>query len=73
MAAAYIEHEGDMDTIIEHVMCATVDDVERFTQILNELIEAEEIPKFKAFTKEKESKKKERKRRVSCFYSSVFC
>ncbi|XP_050404664.2 dnaJ homolog subfamily C member 9 [Patella vulgata] len=61
---AYIDAEGDMDVIIDSVLCATVDDEQRFRDILADLIKKKEIPKFKAFTNEKKSKKNARKQKA---------
>ena len=61
---AYLEHEGDMDIILESVMCATIDDEERFVKILKNLIKKGDLPEFTAFTKESKRKRAERKKRV---------
>lgn len=60
---AYLQSEGDMDEIMDSVMCATVDDEVRFTKILKDLIKKKEIPDYPAFTKESKAKKTARKRR----------
>ncbi|XP_061183153.1 dnaJ homolog subfamily C member 9-like [Saccostrea echinata] len=63
LKTAYIECEGDMDGIIDSVMCATIEDEARFTKILKQLIRKKEIPDFPAFSKEGKKKKAERKRK----------
>ena len=65
LKAAYLDYEGDMDAILENVMCATVDDDERFRKIIKELISKENLPKFPAFVNEGKKKKRARKEKVS--------
>lgn len=64
LKSAYIENEGNMDDIIDTVLCATIDDEPRFTKTLKGLIKKKEIPDFPAFSKEGKSKKNARKRKV---------
>ncbi|XP_072019953.1 dnaJ homolog subfamily C member 9-like [Amphiura filiformis] len=61
---AYLEHEGDMEKILEDVMCSTKEDEPRFRKILNKLIKKKEIPEFETLTKEDTKKQKERKRKA---------
>lgn len=60
----YLKFKGDMNKIMECVCCATLDDEERFSKILKELIDSGEIPDYPAFTKEPKRKKLARKRKV---------
>merc|ERR1712168_1650388 len=53
---AYIKHKGNLDKIMDSVMCATLDDEDRFVEILNQMILDQEIKPYKAF--KNESKKK---------------
>jgi DnaJ family protein C protein 9 len=62
---AYEEAEGDMDVIMDSVLCCTADDEERFTNILKDLIQQGELTDYKAFSKEFKKKKTARQRRVS--------
>ena len=64
LKSAYMDFEGDMDAILENVLCATIDDEGRFRKILQKCIKDGEVPKYPAFTTETKSKKKERKRKV---------
>lgn len=64
LKSAYLDSEGNMDEIIDSVLCATIDDEARFTKILKGLIKKKEIPDFPAFSKEGKTKKSERKRKV---------
>lgn len=66
---AYLEFEGDMDEIMENVLCCTAEDEERFVETLEELISAGELPDFDAFSKESKKKKAARKRKV--FYDKI--
>lgn len=64
LKAAYLEFEGDMDQIMDNVLCCTLDDEERFIQTLQELINEGELPEFDSFTKESKKKKAARKRKA---------
>ncbi|XP_073235225.1 dnaJ homolog subfamily C member 9-like [Porites lutea] len=64
LKAAYLDYEGDMDAILENVMCATVDDDERFRKVIKELILKENLPKFPAFVNEGKKKKRARKEKA---------
>ncbi|XP_074653190.1 dnaJ homolog subfamily C member 9-like [Tubulanus polymorphus] len=62
---AYLKYEGDMDKIMQCVLCANViDDEPRLTEILNNLIKSQEIPDFPKFSKETTKKKERRKRKA---------
>lgn len=65
LMSAYLDYQGDMDAILENVLCATVDDDERFRGIIEQLISTEDLPKFPAFANEGKKKKKVRKQKVS--------
>ena len=65
LKAAYLDYEGDMDTIMENVLCATIEDEDRFREIIEKLISEEDLPKFPAFANEGKKKKKARKQKVS--------
>ncbi|KAK7092638.1 hypothetical protein V1264_008354 [Littorina saxatilis] len=65
LKTAYIDAEGDMDIIMDSVLCSTPEDEERFTQILQDLTKDKELPEFKAFTKESKKKKSARQRRAA--------
>ncbi|KAL6960047.1 DnaJ subfamily C member 9, partial [Sarracenia purpurea var. burkii] len=58
---AYINHEGDMDCILEYVLFSNPDDEPRLCEIINEWISDEEVPAFTKFTKEPKAKKMRRK------------
>lgn len=58
---AYLESEGDMDAIIDNVICATVDDEPRFTEILVGWIKEGKVPDFEKFSHETKENKKKRK------------
>ena len=59
---AYVESEGDMGQIIDTIMCAREEDEERFRELINEMIKAKEVKKYKAFTKSNKAEKENRKR-----------
>ena len=65
LKAAYLDYEGDMDSILENVLCATIEDEERFREIIEQLIVKEDLPKFPAFVNEGKKKKKARRQKVS--------
>jgi len=61
---AYMEAEGDMDTIIDTVLCATPEDEPRFAEKIQGWIDSESVPMFDKFSHEtKENKSKRKKRR----------
>ena len=72
LRSAYLDYEGDMDAILENVLCSTIDDGERFRKIIQDLISKEDLPTFPAFVNEDKKKKKARKQKVSKKYWSVF-
>jgi len=51
----YLKFEGDMNLIMDSMILSTEEDYERFKNILNDLIERKEIPKMKAFNKQRDS------------------
>ncbi|KAI1416526.1 DnaJ domain-containing protein [Hypoxylon sp. FL1857] len=58
---AYEEHKGNMDKIYESVMLSDVlEDDERFRAIIDEAIANEDVPAFKAYTKESKKSKEAR-------------
>ena len=60
---AYLEAEGDMDQILDSVMCAKVEDEARFRVILDQMIKDKEVEKFAAYKKDK--KKEEKRKRAA--------
>lgn len=62
LKAAYVEGEGNMDFMLDNVLCCTLDDEERFSEIIRQWIEEGSVPAFKAFTKESDKSKKRRKK-----------
>ncbi|PFX19374.1 dnaJ homolog subfamily C member 9-like [Stylophora pistillata] len=64
LRSAYLDYEGDMDTILENVLCSTIGDYERFRIIIQDLISKEDLPTFPAFANEDKKKKKSRKQKA---------
>ena len=64
LKSAYVQCEGNMEGILENVMCATEDDEARFRKILQNAIDTDELPAFDNFTKEDKKKKRARKQKV---------
>ncbi|NXU51372.1 DNJC9 protein, partial [Turnix velox] len=62
--AAYMDFEGDMDQIMESLLCADYTDEPRIRKILEKAIESGEVPSYKAFVKETKQKMMARKRRA---------
>ncbi|NXI40542.1 DNJC9 protein, partial [Galbula dea] len=62
--AAYVDFEGDMDGIMESVLCVDYTDEPRIRKIIEKAIDAGEVPSYKAFVKESKQKMIARKRRV---------
>ncbi|XP_076437188.1 dnaJ homolog subfamily C member 9-like [Babylonia areolata] len=65
LKTAYLEAEGDMDVIMDSVLCSCPDDEQRFTGILTSLIHQGELPSFNAFTKESKRKRTARRNRAT--------
>ncbi|XP_008942634.1 PREDICTED: dnaJ homolog subfamily C member 9, partial [Merops nubicus] len=61
---AYLDFEGDMDRIMESVLCVDYTDEPRIRKIIEEAIEAGEVPSYKAFVKESKRKMSARKRQA---------
>ncbi|KFP75666.1 DnaJ subfamily C member 9, partial [Apaloderma vittatum] len=61
---AYVDFKGNMDRIMESVLCADYTDEERIRQAIEAAIEAGEVPSYKSFVQESKQKKMARKRRV---------
>ena len=64
LKSAYLDGDGDMDYIMDNVLCATQDDEARFSDVIKKWIAAGEAPDLKKFSKESAKRKKERKRRA---------
>ncbi|NXT22306.1 DNJC9 protein, partial [Syrrhaptes paradoxus] len=62
--AAYVNFEGDMDRIMESVLCVTHTDELRIRRIIEKAIDSGEVPSYKAFVKESKKKQSSRKRRA---------
>jgi len=62
---AYLDNNGDMDHILDSIMCSTIQDEPRFREILEGMIESGDVPSFDSFTNEKPTKSAARKRKVS--------
>lgn len=62
LKTAYVDGEGDMDYILDNVLCCTLDDEDRFTEIIKGWIKEGSVPDFQAFTKETVKVKKARKK-----------
>ncbi|NXQ58547.1 DNJC9 protein, partial [Anthoscopus minutus] len=62
--AAYMNFKGDMDRIMESVLCVDYTDEPRIREMIEEAIGSGELPSFKAFVRESKQKKMARRRRV---------
>jgi len=62
--AAYLDYEGNMESVLENMLCATIEDEDRFREIIETLILKENLPKFPAFVNERKEKAKARKQRA---------
>ncbi|KAL8608037.1 hypothetical protein ACOMHN_023853 [Nucella lapillus] len=65
LKSAYVEAEGDMDIVMDSVLCSTPDDEPRYADLLRDLIKAGDLPEFKAFTCESKKKKATRQKRAT--------
>eukprot|EP01103_Thecamoeba_quadrilineata_P008008 TRINITY_DN1780_c0_g1_i1.p1 TRINITY_DN1780_c0_g1~~TRINITY_DN1780_c0_g1_i1.p1 ORF type:complete len:184 (-),score=45.98 TRINITY_DN1780_c0_g1_i1:166-717(-) len=62
---AYRTSKGDMDRILDKVLLSTVDDEERFREIIRDAIKNKEVSEFKKFTKEPKAKALARKKKAN--------
>ncbi|XP_009994711.1 PREDICTED: dnaJ homolog subfamily C member 9 [Chaetura pelagica] len=62
--AAYVDSEGDMDRIMDSLLCVDYTDEPRIREVIEKAIESGEVPSYKAFVKESKQKKMARKRRA---------
>ncbi|XP_010292430.1 PREDICTED: dnaJ homolog subfamily C member 9, partial [Phaethon lepturus] len=62
--AAYVDFEGDMDRIMESVLCVDYTDEPRIRKIIEKAITSGEVPSYKGFVKESKQKMIARKRRA---------
>lgn len=62
LKSAYIDYEGDMDQVLDHVLCSTIDDEPRFHDLIKDWIKSGEVPSFPAFRKETAKKRQKRRR-----------
>ncbi|NXC27930.1 DNJC9 protein, partial [Campylorhamphus procurvoides] len=62
--AAYLNFKGDMDRIMENVMCVDYTDEPRIRAMIEQAIDSGELPSFKAFVRESKQKMMSRRRRV---------
>lgn len=69
--AAYMDFEGDMDRIMESVLCVDYTDEPRIRKIIEKAIDAGEVPSYKAFVKESKQKMAARKRRVGYIHEGA--
>lgn len=65
LKTAYVEFEGDMEEVINSVMCSTYEDEQRFSKIIKDWIKKKEVPDFPKFSKESKKSRENRKRKVS--------
>ncbi|NWI91310.1 DNJC9 protein, partial [Pitta sordida] len=61
---AYLDFKGDMDRIMETVLCAHYTDEPRIREMIERAIEAGELPSYKAFVQESKQKIMSRRRRA---------
>ncbi|NXT75733.1 DNJC9 protein, partial [Zapornia atra] len=62
--AAYVDFEGDMDRIMESVLCVDYTDEPRLRKIIEKAIDSGEVPSYQGFVKESKQKTVSRKRRA---------
>uniref|UniRef100_A0A5F7Z8P3 DnaJ heat shock protein family (Hsp40) member C9 n=1 Tax=Macaca mulatta TaxID=9544 RepID=A0A5F7Z8P3_MACMU len=61
---AYLDFKGDMDQIMESVLCVQYTEEPRIRSIIQQAIDTGEIPSYNAFVKESKQKMNARKRRA---------
>ncbi|XP_075389840.1 dnaJ homolog subfamily C member 9 isoform X2 [Tenrec ecaudatus] len=61
---AYLDFKGDMDRIMESVLCVQYTEEPRIRNIIQQAIDAGEVPSYQAFVREPKQKMSARKRRA---------
>ncbi|KAK2492959.1 hypothetical protein MC885_019157 [Smutsia gigantea] len=61
---AYLDFKGDMDKIMESVLCVQYTEEPRIRSIIQQAIDAGEVPSYNIFVKESKQKMNARKRRA---------
>ncbi|XP_078499229.1 dnaJ homolog subfamily C member 9 [Lissotriton helveticus] len=61
---AYVDFEGDMDRIMESVLCVTYKDEPRIRKIIQAAIDSGEVSAYDTFVKEPKKKRTDRKKRA---------
>lgn len=61
---AYLDFKGDMDQIMESVLCVQYTEEPRIRNIIQQAIDAREVPSYNTFVKESKQKMSARKRRA---------
>ncbi|XP_028917194.1 dnaJ homolog subfamily C member 9 [Ornithorhynchus anatinus] len=61
---AYLDFKGDMNQIMESVLCVQYTDEPRIRKIIQQAVDSGEVPAFNAFIKESKQKTHARKRRA---------
>uniref|UniRef100_A0A8D2MJD9 DnaJ heat shock protein family (Hsp40) member C9 n=1 Tax=Zonotrichia albicollis TaxID=44394 RepID=A0A8D2MJD9_ZONAL len=62
--AAYMNFKGDMDRIMESVLCVDYTDEPRIREMIERAIDSGEVPSYKAFVKESKQKMMSRRKRA---------
>lgn len=62
---AYLDFEGDMDSIMDSVIFADIDNEPRIREVIQKAIKKKEVPSYDAFVKESKKKRDQRRKRVS--------
>jgi DnaJ family protein C protein 9 len=63
LKSAYIDYEGNMDKIMESVMCSEMGDEDRYKDLISGWIAEGSVPSFPSFVNETNKKKMRRKRK----------
>ncbi|XP_014675752.1 PREDICTED: dnaJ homolog subfamily C member 9-like [Priapulus caudatus] len=64
LKTAYVDYEGDMESILANVLCCTGEDETRFRKLLKKCIQKKELPEFEKFVNEDKQAEKARKRKA---------
>lgn len=63
LKTAYLDFEGDMDKIMDEVLCAVIEDEPRFRGLIAQWIAEGSVPSYPLFVDETDKKRKKRKRK----------
>ena len=72
LIAHYVQFEGDMEAIMQNMMCSQIEDEDRYFEILDPLIKSGQLPAFSSFHRDSNDSNKRKKLKKKVFILSLF-